>query len=518
MIFCWSGEDNATCSDGAVCWDNIGCLAGGVDCEFADSVAITEDDWARTETDEGYAVEFRMPWPNITVEDRVVNVGVGSTFGMAINVNDNDSDSRQTQLQWSAGVADAAWNDIRLHGTVEFLADHKLKLVATNSSATNEQVLPCVNAVNDSAEVWYTPATPGTGTTGDFAITIDAERDAWYDGLTGPEEGYTFIPARAGNAGFGPATDDTDLSASFWLAWDETYFYVYGEVTDDTLAVNNTAGGWENDGISVRMDPNPHVADETPGSAGSNGTAELTVFADGDPRATGATLNLEGYPTADFARQDFAGSYAIEMRLPWAVITNEGRTVNAEVDSIFGLALVVGDNDAGTRQHQIGWAAVMDDGSWKDTQMLGTAKFLADNKIELMAVNSADCPPPAPPEYATNDSAAVWYDPALLTSVQAPNAELPDAFGLAQNYPNPFNPSTSIEYTLKTAESVTISVYNINGQRIRELVANRRFGAGTHQVVWDGRDDKGELVSTGVYLYKITTDSFSESRKMLLMK
>jgi hypothetical protein len=512
------GEENATCDAGLTCWDNVNTAN-----EMGTAVAITAEDWARTETDAGYAVEFRIPWPNITAEGRSVNVGVGNTFGLAVNFGDNDGTGRETQLQWSAGMVDAAWNDVRQHGTVEFLADHKLRMIPTNSSATNEQLLPCQEEgfefpANDSAEVWYTPPTPGSGTTGAFGLTIDAERDTWYDGLTGPEEGYVFIPSRATNMEFAAPGSDVDLSASFWLAWDETYFYVYGEVTDEVLDVTSATGGWDNDGVSFRMDANPNVADTSPGNGNAN--VEMTAFGPGDPRATGAVLNLGGFIVTedDYARQDYEGGYAIEFRLPWAQLITEGRTVTPAVDNTVGLSIVVADNDAGSREGQIQWSAVMSDLTWTDGRMLGTAKLLPDNKIELIPVNSAACPPPTPPQYAHNDSAAVWYDPAFLVSVEGPFASNPEEFGLAQNYPNPFNPTTHIQYTLKAAESVTLAIYNINGQLIRTLIHNQNFHAGTYRVSWDGQNDNGINVSTGVYLYKLTTESFTESKKMLLMK
>ena len=89
---------------------------------------------------------------------------------------------------------------------------------------------------------------------------------------------------------------------------------------------------------------------------------------------------------------------------------------------------------------------------------------------------------------------------------------VPSGFSLAQNYPNPFNPTTTISFTLPEAGEVTLEVYNILGQRVTVL-ADGFFGAGTHQVTWDASN-----VSSGVYFYRLVAGSFSESRKMLLMK
>ena len=95
--------------------------------------------------------------------------------------------------------------------------------------------------------------------------------------------------------------------------------------------------------------------------------------------------------------------------------------------------------------------------------------------------------------------------------------ELPDDFSLSQNYPNPFNPETRIEFALPRASHVTIDVYNIVGKRVRNL-ANERLSAGLKAVTWDGRDNNGQLVSSGIYFYRIVTGDFTESKKMVLLK
>jgi len=94
---------------------------------------------------------------------------------------------------------------------------------------------------------------------------------------------------------------------------------------------------------------------------------------------------------------------------------------------------------------------------------------------------------------------------------------LPASYALKQNHPNPFNPTTIIEYTLPRQSRVTISVYNIAGQKVITLLDGDR-GAGTHRVTWDGTDQNGRAVATGIYLYRLQTDKFVEAKKMLLMK
>jgi hypothetical protein len=110
----------------------------------------------------------------------------------------------------------------------------------------------------------------------------------------------------------------------------------------------------------------------------------------------------------------------------------------------------------------------------------------------------------------------LWYAELTPTDV-ADKPELPGDFVLAQNFPNPFNPTTSIEFTLPSRQQVSLEVYNTLGQWVRTLVSDFK-SAGRHSVTWNGTDDAGRAVSSGVYFYRLSTESFTTSRKMLLLK
>ncbi len=88
---------------------------------------------------------------------------------------------------------------------------------------------------------------------------------------------------------------------------------------------------------------------------------------------------------------------------------------------------------------------------------------------------------------------------------------------LEQNYPNPFNPETSIAYSLKTSGLVSLDIYNVKGQKVKTLI-NDNQEAGSHTAVWNGRDDKGNNVSSGVYFYKLKSGNYTSTRKMILLK
>ena len=113
-----------------------------------------------------------------------------------------------------------------------------------------------------------------------------------------------------------------------------------------------------------------------------------------------------------------------------------------------------------------------------------------------------------------NPKAAVLSDESLVNSIQT----LPNAFALHQNYPNPFNPSTTIQFDLVDAGYVSLSIYNSAGQLVRTLVSGD-YAPGAHKVVWDARDDSGQRVASGLYMYTIRIgQQFTAQKKLLLMK
>ena len=93
----------------------------------------------------------------------------------------------------------------------------------------------------------------------------------------------------------------------------------------------------------------------------------------------------------------------------------------------------------------------------------------------------------------------------------------PVTFALHQNIPNPFNPQTTIRYDVPEGSAVRLVIYNTVGQQVRTLVAQRQE-AGAHQVVWDCRDAVGRDVASGIYLIRMNAGSFSQVRKMLLVR
>ncbi len=105
----------------------------------------------------------------------------------------------------------------------------------------------------------------------------------------------------------------------------------------------------------------------------------------------------------------------------------------------------------------------------------------------------------------------------LYTKPGGSNPAVPDKYSLDQNYPNPFNPNTVISFSIPEAGNVELAVYNMLGQKVATLV-NEYYSAGRYQAEWNGDDDNGNRVSSGVYLYRLKAGDYVETKKMILTK
>ena len=95
--------------------------------------------------------------------------------------------------------------------------------------------------------------------------------------------------------------------------------------------------------------------------------------------------------------------------------------------------------------------------------------------------------------------------------------DIPNEFSLSQNYPNPFNPTTKIDFALPRSADVSITIYNLMGQKVNVLI-NSNLEYGYHTVIWNGLDQFGSPVASGVYFSELRSKSFRQTKKMLLLK
>ena len=110
-----------------------------------------------------------------------------------------------------------------------------------------------------------------------------------------------------------------------------------------------------------------------------------------------------------------------------------------------------------------------------------------------------------------------FIQPTVGVETRNESRIIPENFSLNQNYPNPFNPETTIEYGLPRASHIEIIIFNLQGKKIATVIKNYQ-AAGFHQVEWDGNDEHGLPVTSGVYLYQLKAGDFTSVKKMLLLR
>ncbi len=133
-------------------------------------------------------------------------------------------------------------------------------------------------------------------------------------------------------------------------------------------------------------------------------------------------------------------------------------------------------------------------------------------KFSMFAILGA---PPGGDEVLIDDVVVQGFGD--LTPVETLSPAVPDEFELEQNYPNPFNPETVIRFSLTRPAFTSLEVYTLMGRRVRTLVWGMQQ-AGTYKIVFDGRDDFGAPLPSGVYFYRLTSGNQVATKKMLLMK
>ena len=110
-----------------------------------------------------------------------------------------------------------------------------------------------------------------------------------------------------------------------------------------------------------------------------------------------------------------------------------------------------------------------------------------------------------------------WFRLSVIGGIDDEFAGIPEEFDLFQNYPNPFNPSTVIKYALPKSSTVSLVIYNLMGQEIRRWDESDAV-PGYYEKIWNGTNQAGIPVSSGIYIYRITTAEFIQMRKMVLLK
>ncbi len=161
------------------------------------------------------------------------------------------------------------------------------------------------------------------------------------------------------------------------------------------------------------------------------------------------------------------------------------------------------------------------DGSYQITGLrTGDYYVVAMTECDMMWYHNQTTPEQADLVHVTmpNDTSGIDFNlPSAVEDETDQTSQRPTEFELSQNYPNPFNPGTEIEYTLQKPAYVTLQIYNLLGQKVKTLV-NEYQPFGSHHIVWDGKNEQGKKVTSGVYFYRLKVNELSETKRMVLLK
>lgn len=189
------------------------------------------------------------------------------------------------------------------------------------------------------------------------------------------------------------------------------------------------------------------------------------------------------------------------------IANNQGSGgIYAETDTFTVMCCDVYDNEGG---NYVG----IPDQTGVNNNISADPLFCPEGYPEYTLHSDSPCAP-----YMNHNCGLIGANPVTCAQTGSDEfKELVSAYKLNQNYPNPFNPGTRIVFDLKEASSVSLRIYDANGRLMRNLIEEKRE-SGRHEMAWDGKDDSGRKVASGVYFYRLTAGSFSETKKMVLLK
>jgi hypothetical protein len=283
----------------------------------------------------------------------------------------------------------------------------------------------------------------------------------------------------------------------------ETRSEFYNGVEPEALLTeSNVEGGAITITFSVNMDP----AEEFTADPFDPATDSVYLFIDTPFFALTNGIKVPGDGTGDFTSQtaeeierlrftdeDDDGVYTLDLELTLPTLNHIGFRVayGSALDPNGSLLVNGGGFDAGRRHYQYIQPTFddQDNITWPSTFTFPTLDWKRE-----------DLPFDLPPDYRT------------ATSNEG-GLEKPEEFKLSQNYPNPFNPTTNIAFNLGSASTVNLTVYNVLGQRVATLFADRKMSAGSHVVGFDASQ-----LSSGIYFYRLEAGGFVQQRSMTLIK
>jgi len=434
------------------------------------------------------------------------------------------------------------------YGTIKYYPNGDTAWVRSYDGPANSSDVPYALAVDDSGYVYVTGSSYGTGTYADYA-TIKYHPDGdtvWVRRYNGSGNGSDAAHAMAvDGSGYVYVTGNSKGSVT-WVdyatikydpdgdtAWVRRFNWPTENSDDRASAITVDGSGnvyvtgytWDGtsyDYLTIKYDPDGDTAwaRRYDGPANEEDRASAiaidgfnNVYVTGHSDSTGT---YEDYATIKY---DTGGNVLWVKRFNCANGT----------DTPYGLA-VDGSNDVYvTGMSGCGGATSFDYVTIKyysngDTAWVARYHGPVENGNDYAFALALDS---AGNVYVTgkSDGSETGSDYCTIKYVQTHSdvedetgdREKPSGFALSQNYPNPFNPTTKIEFTLVKSDFVTLQIYDVLGRKVRTLVSED-LPSGYKSVFWDGKNDDGKEVASGVYFYQLKVGNFSEPKKMLLLK
>ena len=321
------------------------------------------------------------------------------------------------------------------------------------------------------------------------------------------------------------ATSDTDVSLD------------YGDTATFSVAFTDASGdGASGQAITWNISNNGSesvtLGDGTEIAAGGDVTAESTTDSDGDAsvsissdaeKGAGTTSVSVAASTSANNSEGTSRDLSVEFSATWDV------PVPAELASFAGE--VSFENEVtlhwgiASQSNNLGWEVYrsVDQARFHQIGELIPGDGTTD-QFRTYSFSDTDLPDASEVYYylrqidLDGSSARSEVIEVSLSSTLISQQVLPLANELRQNFPNPFNPETTISFDLDDHAIVSLHIYDVTGQVVRELISGQNFAAGRYEQLWDGKDNRGLTVGSGLYLYRIQSDKFTAMRKMVLLK
>ncbi len=310
-------------------------------------------------------------------------------------------------------------------------------------------------------------------------VTIDGDLTEWYtSGIMPFELGPTSSSYGSSNVTYGSFDGDNDAYATFFLAVDDEYLYVAGDIIDDQYeGWSGTGNWWEHDVLELFIGLYDQRGEKHESfESGSEPDYKLVFsenkfFAENEYEMAndGVSYYFEG----------FSSFYTFEAMISLDSLAGNDDDLFVALNGMrTPIEPTIHDRDNGTWEGNVALSPTNDDNAWQTPSVWSST----------------------------------WVGDQFMVGIDEETMGIIFHYSLDNNYPNPFNPTTTINYSLASSGKVNISVYNILGQEVATLV-NKYQHAGEHRVVWTGQS-----LSSGVYIYRLRSNDFVQTKKMMLMK